>query len=292
MKSAKVVSSGKSAADTSAASQAPTSNSEADTGVSADPLMGADEARPMTGALNPARIRDIVMLVAALLVIALDQWTKHLIASYFVTPGYRPPVPIFGDILTLDYVQNTGVAFSMFEGNNIEFVLIAIAIAVIAYLYWRFRESASLALKLAFGFVLGGAFGNLIDRFRLGYVVDFIHFQLPAIHFDFAVFNFADSSICVGVAAIAFLLYFSAGQGHDTTTATDAMTAATPSSASSVGVKGKSPISTAPTASARPRAATNGASVSGGSGGVRGRTKSGANSPRTRRKVASGRRRG
>ena len=248
------------------------------------------------GALSPARIRDIVMVVAALLVIALDQFTKHLIVSYFVTPGYRAPIPIFGQMLTLDYVQNTGVAFSMFEGNNIEFVLIAIAIAVIAYLYWRYRDSVSLALKLAFGFVLGGAFGNLIDRFRQGYVVDFIHFQLPAIGFNFAVFNFADSSICVGVAAIAALLYFTTGQDETRTkqaaAASMATNATTVASAKASGVATPASKATPSASGPKARPVTSGASSANVSGNGGARAKGGANTPRVRRKAAGGQRRG
>lgn len=179
---------------------------------SAQPASASQAANGASQLLTPARYRDLIMVGAGLLVIALDQWTKHLIVNYFVTPGYRAPVSIVGQVLTLDYVQNTGVAFSMFEGQSIQFLFIAVAIGVICYLYWRFRDRASLALKLNFGLVLGGATGNLIDRFRQGFVVDFIHFQLPAISFNFAVFNVADSSISIGVVAIAVLLYFTVGQ--------------------------------------------------------------------------------
>ena len=154
-----------------------------------------------------ARIRDLAMLAVIVLVIILDQVSKHWIVSYFQIPGLRPPVSILGQVLTLDYTQNTGVAFSLFQGQNIKFLLIGLAILVIAYLYWRFRDDGSLLLKLCFGLVLGGAIGNLLDRFTNGYVVDFIHFQIPG-SFDWPVFNLADSSICVGVALIAFLLFF------------------------------------------------------------------------------------
>ncbi len=241
---------------------------------------GAQSANIATQPLTPARFRDLIMVGAGLLVIALDQWTKHLIVNYFVTPGYRAPVPIVGQVLTLDYVQNTGVAFSMFEGQSIQFLFIAVAIGVIGYLYWRFRDRASLALKLNFGLVLGGATGNLIDRFRQGFVVDFIHFQLPAIGFNFAVFNVADSSISVGVVAIAVLLYFTAGQ--DEARAKQAAAAGLSSAATTASLA-KSAPKPAPNAAQAPTSTT----TNGGRA-----TPANRAAPRVRRKVAGDQKRG
>jgi signal peptidase II len=155
--------------------------------------------------MSIARRKDLAMVAIALLVITVDQLTKRWIVEYF-TSALRPPVPVLGNLLELQYVQNTGVAFSMLEGQTLKFAFIGIAIAVIAYLYWRMREEGSLLLKVSFGLVLGGAIGNLIDRFTRQYVVDFIHFQIPGI-FNFAVFNIADSGITIGVLLLAYLLW-------------------------------------------------------------------------------------
>jgi signal peptidase II len=164
--------------------------------------------------MTTARRRDVAMVGLGLLVIVLDQLTKHWITSYFSTkpPGYS--VPILGQVLTLVYLENPGVAFSLLEGQAVMFFFIAIAIGVIGYLYWRSRENGSLLLKLSFGLVLGGAIGNLIDRFSHSYVVDFIHFQIPAIHFDFAVFNVADSAISIGVVLLAFMIWRMGTEGE------------------------------------------------------------------------------
>jgi len=144
--------------------------------------------------------------MVGLVVLVVDQLTKALIVQYFGVEGLRPPIPIFGDVLTLYYVQNTGVAFSLFEGQNVKFLLIAIAFGLICYLYWRFRDIATLWLRVGFALVLGGAVGNLLDRLARSYVVDFVHFQIPNV-FNFAVFNVADSAITVGVIVIAICLY-------------------------------------------------------------------------------------
>jgi signal peptidase II len=147
------------------------------------------------------------MVGMGLLVVVVDQLTKYWILGYFVTQGHTQPIPLLGPYLELWFIPNTGVAFSLLEGQTIKFLLIGLAIAAIAYLYWRSRETGTLLLKVAFGLVLGGAVGNLLDRFTRQYVVDFIHFQIPQIGFSFAVFNMADSAITLGVLLLAYLLW-------------------------------------------------------------------------------------
>jgi signal peptidase II len=155
------------------------------------------------------------MVGVGLLVVIVDQLTKQWILEYFLSGRSRPAIPILGPFLELRFIENTGVAFSLLEGQTIKFLLIALAIAAIAYLYWRTRETGSLLLKMSFGLVLGGAMGNLIDRFARGFVVDFIHFQIPQIGFSFAIFNIADSAISIGVVLLAYLLWSSNAQESD-----------------------------------------------------------------------------
>jgi signal peptidase II len=156
--------------------------------------------------MSASRYHDLVALMLGLAVLVADQLTKLWIVQYFGVEGLRPPIPILGDVLTLYYVQNTGVAFSLFEGQNVRFLLIALAFGLICFLYWHYRNSATLWLRLGFALVLGGAIGNLLDRFARSFVVDFVHFQIPGV-FNFAVFNVADSAISIGVIVIALCLY-------------------------------------------------------------------------------------
>ena len=159
--------------------------------------------------MSPARRNDSIMIAVGLLVILLDQLVKHWITQYFASPGHQyTSVPIIGHVLELIYVQNRGVAFSLLDGQGSLYVLIAVAVGVIVWLYWHSRDTGSLLLKVTFGLIIGGALGNVIDRLRLGYVVDFIHFQIPAIGFSFAVFNVADSCISVGVILLIAVLLF------------------------------------------------------------------------------------
>jgi signal peptidase II len=169
--------------------------------------------------MSPARRNDIIMIAVGLLVILLDQLVKHWITQYFTSNGrWDTSVPIVGHFLELIYVVNRGVAFSLLDRQGSLYVLIAVAVGVIVWLYWHSRDTGSLLLKVTFGLIIGGALGNLIDRVRLGYVVDFIHFQIPAIGFSFAVFNVADSCISVGVILLIAVLLFAnkpATSGND-----------------------------------------------------------------------------
>lgn len=152
------------------------------------------------------RRSDMALAGVGVFVIALDQLTKHIIAGYFGSSTPRAPIQVLGPLLDIEYVQNRGVAFSLFDGQGIKYVFILAAVALVGYLYWRTRETASFLLTLTFGLILGGAIGNLLDRFTLHYVVDFIHFQIPNV-FNWPVFNVADSAISIGVVALAILMW-------------------------------------------------------------------------------------
>src|SRR5262249_37229678 len=148
-------------------------------------------------------------LLTVIIVIVLDQWTKSLIVRN-LSIGSEVPFPLVGRYLVLEYTQNNGAAFSIFQGNLILALLIGIAILVVVILYLRMLNSGPLIFKLVFGLIIGGAFGNLIDRFAHGgYVVDFVSFRIPEIGYKFAIFNVADACISVGVFALFTLVLFS-----------------------------------------------------------------------------------
>ena len=127
--------------------------------------------------------------------VAIDQFTKYLAVRYLTAVD---TVPLIKDILHLTYVENTGAAFGMMKDKRWLFMTVSVvAIVVIAFILWMYgRELVFASVCLAM--VLGGGIGNMIDRIALGYVVDFIDFRA----INFAVFNGADSFVCVG----AFLL--------------------------------------------------------------------------------------
>lgn len=129
--------------------------------------------------------------------VACDQIVKAL-AVRFLAPVTT--VPIIPRVFHLTYIENTGAAFSIFAGKSI--FLIVLTSALIAVLIWLLvslpKTKAYLTMNTAFALVVGGAIGNLIDRVRLGYVVDFFDFRL----IGFAIFNVADCFVVVGCALI------------------------------------------------------------------------------------------
>jgi signal peptidase II len=107
------------------------------------------------------------------------------------------------------YTRNNGVAFSLFANSIVLIVLISVAVVVVSSLYVRMLNTGSLAIKLIFGLMMGGALSNLISRAQhAGYVVDFIAFRIPQIGFYFAIFNIADAAICVGVCLLFVMVLF------------------------------------------------------------------------------------
>jgi signal peptidase II len=156
-----------------------------------------------------ARIYDGLALLVAILVVTFDQWTKAWVVQNLGPPGFGPQISIIGQYLVLYYIRNNGAAFSLFANSAVLIVLILAAIALVIYLYVRMINNGTLAYKLIFGLIIGGALGNLIDRVRhSGYVVDFISFRIPQIGFYFAIFNIADAAISVGVVLLFLLLLF------------------------------------------------------------------------------------
>ena len=132
-----------------------------------------------------------------------DQYTKWLAISHL--KGQESFV-IISRVLEFSYLENTGSAFSSFRGRQT--FLIVLTTLVIMLLLWKYLtlpgERRFVPMRLCMLLILSGAVGNLIDRVSRNYVVDFIYF----VPIDFPKFNVADIYITVGVAVLAFLLFF------------------------------------------------------------------------------------
>lgn len=137
----------------------------------------------------------LVVAGVALLVLWLDQYTKHLVIANFMPGESRFFIPHF---VKWTYERNFHGAFGMFGSSAV--LLIGMAIVVLVLFWFSFRDAAgrSLTVRIAFGMIVGGAIGNIVDRLHYGYVIDFIDFYRiwPNI------FNFADSCITVGVGLL------------------------------------------------------------------------------------------
>lgn len=145
------------------------------------------------------------MLIWFLIVIGtviLDQLTKWLAVKYLTDVA---TIPIINDILHLTYLENTGAAFGILKNNRWVFLVIS-TIAIIAIVFYiAKRPPKNKWLGIGLSFIVGGGIGNMIDRILLGYVVDFIDFRL----INFAIFNVADSFVCVGaVLVMIYVLFF------------------------------------------------------------------------------------
>ena len=156
-------------------------------------------------------VKKTFLLWPALAVLALDQITKGWIATRF--PLYETQT-LIGGFFNLVHVRNRGMAFGMMNrpGAHWGFIMLlgATLVAVALLLFWFYRlkpEDKGMAFPLSL--ILGGATGNLLDRVRLGEVIDFLDFHVGPYHWP--AFNVADSAITVGTLWLAVTLLFHSG---------------------------------------------------------------------------------
>jgi len=138
----------------------------------------------------------LVFSIAAIIIIVLDQITKFLIVKS-LEPGKQ--ISIISNFLYLTQMHNFGAAFSLFQGMTTLIIWLSIiVIGIILYVFDKIPRKKYVLVSTAL--LLGGITGNLIDRIRFGYVIDFIDFRIwPA-------FNIADSAITIGVIGLIIYL--------------------------------------------------------------------------------------
>ena len=149
-----------------------------------------------------------ILAIVPALVLLFDQLSKQLIVDRF---HLGESIPVLTGYFSITYVRNTGAAFGFLAGSDpsfrVPFFLLvpAVALAVIGYLFRKLPDTDTRTAS-ALALVMGGALGNLIDRMRFGYVVDFLdcHWNYQA---HFPAFNVADSAICIGVGLLMLDLF-------------------------------------------------------------------------------------
>ncbi len=136
-------------------------------------------------------------------VVVLDQWTKILVLQSIPLHGHVDAIP---GLFHLTYVQNTGAAFSSFEGMRWLFVAVFVLLSLaVAYEYFKKPMPFSRLERWCIAAIYAGGLGNIIDRIRFGYVVDMIQLDFM----KFAVFNVADCFItCGAIAMLVSLIFF------------------------------------------------------------------------------------
>jgi len=140
------------------------------------------------------------IVLIAVVIIVLDQWTKSLVRANIPLGGTWLPESLqwLSPYARIVHWYNTGAAFGMFKDGSMVFTVLAFIVIGLILYYYPQVETADWSLRIAMSMQLGGATGNLIDRLTIGHVTDFISIG------NFAVFNVADASISIG-AAILFL---------------------------------------------------------------------------------------
>ena len=137
-------------------------------------------------------------LVAAIVAVSVlaDQVLKWIVCN---TLEIGQSVPLINGVFHFTYIRNFGAAFSILQNRLVFLILITVVITVVLLAFLaRTRKTANLLMRISIPLIIGGGIGNLIDRIRLGYVVDYLDFRL--IHFP--VFNFADCCVTIGAALL------------------------------------------------------------------------------------------
>lgn len=152
-----------------------------------------------------------VMLPVILAVLLADQFSKYVMLE-LVDIDARPPI-IVTSWFKLVMVWNQGISFGMLSAPDtyVPYFLISVAVAISAVLVWFGTRSPLRVEHLGYALVIGGALGNVIDRFRFGAVADFFYFHMGSL--GWPAFNIADACICIGVAILLFHSLFFASKG-------------------------------------------------------------------------------
>ena len=133
-------------------------------------------------------------LLVALCVVLLDQASKEWVRGAF---SLHESIPVIPGFFHLTYIRNTGAAWGLFSGQNIALSALALVMLAVLVAFRRKILPPGRVHRVALGLLCGGIVGNLFDRLRLDYVVDFLDFFVRSSHFP--AFNVADSAICIGV---------------------------------------------------------------------------------------------
>ncbi|MBU0278474.1 signal peptidase II [Gemella sp. zg-570] len=145
----------------------------------------------------------MIVSIISIILILLDQVSKYLILTKF---NLGESVEIINNFFYITSHRNRGAAWGILENSRIFFISITIIflISIFYYLFKNLKKFKKIDY-IIFSLIVGGAIGNFIDRIRTGEVVDFLDFNLFG--YDFPIFNFADTFICIGVLLLAIKIY-------------------------------------------------------------------------------------
>ena len=141
------------------------------------------------------------ILIFSIVFFAVDQISKIILDKVLIL---GKSITIFEKFLYITKAYNDGISFSMLIGHRWLIISISIIIMIFLYIYMRHFKKNKRNI-LAFSLAFGGLFGNLVDRLIHGYVIDFIDFYV--LNYNYPIFNFADSFICIGVLMILYAIF-------------------------------------------------------------------------------------
>ena len=146
---------------------------------------------------------NLIGILAAIVLIALDQWTKHL--AVLRLKG-QSPIVLWDGVFELHYLENRGAAFGILQGQKAVFLVCMLLILILIVFFYNRLPAGKrfFMMRLVAVFQAAGPVGNLIDRMCYSYVVDILYFKL----IDFPVFNVADCYVTVGAVLLAVLILF------------------------------------------------------------------------------------
>ncbi len=142
-------------------------------------------------------------IFSVLAAILLDQYTKLLAVKHLKNQN---PIDVIEDVFQLHYLENRGAAFGILQDQKLFFVLMGIIIlACVIFFYWKMpHEKHFVPLRICMLMIASGAVGNMIDRIRLNYVIDFFYFEW----IDFPIFNVADIYVTIAAILLIVLILF------------------------------------------------------------------------------------
>ncbi len=145
----------------------------------------------------------VIAILAVVVAVVLDQYTKGLAQTHLKN---QEGISVIDGVFRFEYLENKGAAWGMFQNQWFFLLLIAtVVLSLIAILYIRLpRDKRYIPLRICLIFITAGAIGNMIDRIRYQYVVDFLYFEL----IDFPIFNVADIFVSVSACTLVVLTLF------------------------------------------------------------------------------------
>jgi len=155
-----------------------------------------DTNTPTRASIN----QQLILFLVAGGVILLDQFSKRLVEQSLALYEAWAPIPALEPYFRVLHATNTGAVFGLFQGGGLLFALMALIVSVGIIYYNHTLPAGNFWLRVALGLTLGGALGNLIDRFRLGHVTDFLDFG------PWPVFNVADMAVVGGAILLGWLV--------------------------------------------------------------------------------------